>query len=198
MKHIFKAIIGAAALSLVGCGGGGGGGIAITEPVLSDYTDLGPWADEGASGTVASSQAGASSIGMLPLSGIKDGTYTFHGSARGQVRSADINGPMTADMTLRFYHFTRGPSAGTNVIDGSFENIVVDGDAWWSPVHSFTGGAVGDGGEFDSGGVSGQLYGPSASDKVAPMKADGSFDIQLHTRGGVGQPTATGAWSASR
>ena len=107
------------------------------------------------------------------------------------------HGPLTADMTLRLYLFTRGQSAGTNVVDGSFENIVVGGEAWWNPTYSFNAGPVGDGGAFDSGGVSGQLYGPASSDKVAPTKASGDFAFQLPALSNVGNPNATGTWNAA-
>ena len=49
--------------------------------------------------------------------------------------------PMTADVTIRFYLFTRGPSAGVNEIDGRFGNIKVGGEAWWNPDKAFRWGA---------------------------------------------------------
>ena len=85
-------------------------------------------------------------------------------------------------MTLRLYLFTRGPSAGVNVVDGSFDNIVVGGQAWWNPTYSFSAGPLGSGGAFGSGGVSGQLYGPSSPDKVAPTRGEGRLRLSTAHR----------------
>ena len=105
------------------------------------HTDLGPWNDV-TDDSVAPPSApivAASSIDMLPTSDIKDGSYTFHGSAKGYAQSSHASGPLTADVTIRFYLFTGGPSAGVNSIDGRFGNIKVGGEAWWSPTKHFAG-----------------------------------------------------------
>ena len=120
--------------------------------------DLGPW-----NGTIATPSAPISvarKIGMLPTSDIMDGSYTFEGSARGHARSPHTNGSFTADVTIRFYLFTRGPSAGVNSIDGRFGNIKVGGETWWHPTKHFNGVPVQSGGSFSMDGLNGQLYGP--------------------------------------
>ena len=162
-----------------------------------EHEQLGPWetpVDEAPTPAVVQHPR-PPSTGMLPLSEIRDGTFIFQGGARGQVAG---HGSMTADMTLRVYYFTRGPSAGVNAITASFDSIVVGGRPWSNPSQSFGGGSIGSGGSFNAGGVSGQLYGPSSPDKVAPTRARGSFDIHLHTPSDVGRPNATGTWSATR
>ena len=74
---------------------------------------------------------------------------------------------------MRLYLFTRGPSAGVNVVDGSFDNIVVGGKAWWNPTYGFNAGPVGSArGVSIRGGISGQLYGPASPDKVAPYASE--------------------------
>ena len=197
-------------LALAACGGGGG----MVEPAPApapapapkpkpapapvaesglNPADLGPWNDE----TIASSGAPiVAAIGMLPTSDIMDGSYTFHGSARGHARSSHASGPMTADVTIRFYLFTRGPSAGVNSIDGRFSDIKVGGEAWWNPEKHFAGVPVQGGGSFSMDGLTGQLYGPTADVKTQPTRADGAFDFMLHPQSGVVETRATGTWAA--
>ena len=186
--------LGVLALAACGGGGGGGGGMVVPESGLK-HTNLGPWADE----TVASSGApivAASPIDMLPISDTMDGSYTFHGSAKGHARSSHSSGPMTADVTIRFYLFTRGPSAGVNEIDGRFGNIKVGGNPWWNPTKHFSGVPVQSGGSFSMDGLTGQLYGHQTDDKVRPTRADGGFDFLLHPQGGVVETHAIGTWAA--
>ena len=133
---------------------------------------------------------------MLPTSDMMDGSYTFNGSARGHARSSHTSGPLTADVTMRFYLFTRGPSAGVNSIDARFGDIRVGGDAWWNPTKHFAGVPVQSGGSFAMDGLTGQLYGPQTDVKTRPTRTDGAFDFMLHPQGGVVETHATGTWSA--
>ena len=142
----------------------------------------------------------SSSIDMLPLSDIRDGTFTFNGNARGNVRSADITGSMTADVTVHFYLFTRGQSAGTNSIDARFENIRVGGRGYGrgrlrvSPAYRLVAA-----GRSTPGACQANCMGLQMQDKVAPTKSEGGVStFMLNTLSGVGRPNATGTWSASR
>ena len=115
-----------------------------------------------------------------------DGSYTFHGSARGHARSKlHSNGPLTADVTSDSTCSRAAQAQGSTPSTGGLATSRSAARLGGTRKNISAGVPVQSGGSFTMDGLTGQLYGPKTDVKTRPTRTDGGFDFMLHPQGGV-------------
>ena len=96
------------------------------------------------------------SSGDGPRQTLPDGSYTFHGRASGRATTTWHCGSDERRRDDPLYLFTRGPSAGTNAIRGSYRQHHSGWKRLVAPDHHFADGPVHDG-SFGADGLTGKV-----------------------------------------